>query len=272
MEKTDHSDESLSKWTSRPDEGTPQKQAHRQAKILYRLAETENDRWKGVRELLAHYKSRSDADPPEYETFLFDESLNELWTTNARSFLNRKLVFETESFESNETADFNQYKLFRTALEMAAQKPKLGRNPTPGCEALIWPDPIRVRIETKESAEHERTRELFIEKLEKCEDLISSRSGDIIEKIELESNAIQRKLEEQVLELQNSLARFLPHIRVFKTAFYFTSFFLTSIFVDLLLDVKIVQPFWAALGATISFGFIVMAYFMFRDWHDQSEP
>lgn len=130
------------------------------------------------------------------------------------------------------------------------------------------------KSEEKESTEHEHTRELFIEKfseLAKNEDLLRAKD-QIIAETRAQSREIQERFAEQIMELQSQLGRFLPHMRVFKTAFYFACLFLGSIFVDLLFNIKIIQPFWAALGAAISAGFIGMSYFMYLDWQEKKGP
>jgi hypothetical protein len=122
--------------------------------------------------------------------------------------------------------------------------------------------------EEQEIAQHEQTRKLIVDRLgelAKAEDLVKTKE-EIIANIKMESKAIQQQLEKNISELQRNLERFLPHMRVFKTAFYFAAFFAGSMLADLLLNVRIIQPFWGVLGASIAASFLIMSYLMFRDW------
>jgi uncharacterized membrane protein len=121
-------------------------------------------------------------------------------------------------------------------------------------------------------SEHEQTRQLFIEKfdqLAKHEDLIKAKD-EIIEQIQKEANATRLQLQGEIAELQNNLTRFLPYKRLFKTSFCCAGFFLAALLSDLLFGVTIILKFWAFLGASISVGFVVMAYSMFLDWRKRT--
>jgi len=143
-------------------------------------------------------------------------------------------------------------------------------------DALTWALGERERPYTippvEEVSEHEQTRQLFIEKfdqLAKHEDLIKAKD-EIIEQIQKEANATRLQLQGEIAELQNNLTRFLPYKRLFKTSFCCAGFFLAALLSDLLFGVTIILKFWAFLGASISVGFVVMAYSMFLDWRKRT--
>ena len=121
--------------------------------------------------------------------------------------------------------------------------------------------------------QHEQTRHLFIEKFEelaKKDDIIKSKE-EIIAKIEEESAEIQQRLKEEIKELRTYLDRFLPHKRAFRNSVYCLTFFLMSLLANLLFNILIITPFFAWLGTVISFGFLVMSYFMAEDWKNHND-
>ena len=100
---------------------------------------------------------------------------------------------------------------------------------------------------------------------EKLEKIITNQKK-IIQKIENESKVIQESLKEQIRGFQENLSRFLPYKRALKTSFYFLALFLGCIWSEILLDIRIMEPFWAWLGLIIFAGFLVMSYFMLMEW------
>lgn len=119
-----------------------------------------------------------------------------------------------------------------------------------------------------EKSEHSITRQHIsdkIDELAKKEDLIKIKD-EIIDKIQTESAETKKHLEEQITDLKQCLSRYLPHKRTFRMSFYFTSIFSISIISNILFDIQIIHPFWAAIGLFVSCGFLIMSYFFFLDW------
>ena len=122
-----------------------------------------------------------------------------------------------------------------------------------------------------EKSEHEKTREHVSERFDKLsfelankEDLIKAKD-EIINKIKSESIQTQKLLKDEILEIKESLLRYLPHKITFRISIYFVSLFLFAFFADML-GVQIIKPFWNILGMSVSGGFLIMAYFLFLDW------
>lgn len=131
------------------------------------------------------------------------------------------------------------------------------------------------KYSSDQKSEHEITRQYISEKIEKLsselakkDELLKSKH-EILLKIEDEFQQNKLALENEVNNLKNHLVKYLPHKRSFKTSLYFVILFLSFIFSELFFNVKIMETFWATLGVSVSFGFLIMSYFLFIDWKNR---
>ena len=153
-----------------------------------------------------------------------------------------------------------------------------------------------------EHDEHEKTRELIAEKLEdlaKKEDVILAKE-EIIERLEIQLRNLQESLEkataelakskdleicatrlseevrkqgeatrmamtEKIADLQRYLSKFAPQRRFFKVTFGFFSFFVVSMLIGSLFGIRIVEPFWGAIGIALTAAMLVVIYFGMKD-------
>lgn len=127
-------------------------------------------------------------------------------------------------------------------------------------------------ISQQEIAEHEKTRRYLsdrFDELAKKDDLLKAKD-EIINKIvseNKENKLLIENLNENITDLQDMLIRFLPHKRLFKISLSFFIFFTISLLSNYFLNTIIIVTPWSWFGFLFSFGFILMSYFLRRDWN-----
>lgn len=125
----------------------------------------------------------------------------------------------------------------------------------------------------KSRSDHERLEAQIVtlsEDIAKKEDLIVAKE-EIIKKVYLESQELQRLTKEKIDELKSTLEDFLPHKRTFKVSLYFMILFSACFFATLLTGISIITPFWNFLGIYISCGFILLSFALHKDWKNTKE-
>jgi len=150
--------------------------------------------------------------------------------------------------------------------------------------------------------EHEKTRELIIEKLTSLaqkkdvvhakEEIIQSLTEQIrdlrerlqtataelaksreleaattrlCEKVRCESELTRERMSGDLAELRQYLSKFAPHRRFFKVTFGFFFFFAASLLLATCLGIDIVEPFWASVGVGVTLAILVVVYFGMKD-------
>jgi hypothetical protein len=150
--------------------------------------------------------------------------------------------------------------------------------------------------------EHEKTRQLITEKLATLpqrEDLINARDETIRElsnqianlqlqlettaaelaksreleactnrlcdKIRLENEETRRCVNGEVADLRAYLSKFAPHKRFFRVTFGILCFFSVALILYSSFGMRIVDPFWAAIGLGLSAATLIVIYFGMKD-------
>jgi len=128
-------------------------------------------------------------------------------------------------------------------------------------------------IETKEEiitalknqiADLEERLEATAAKLVKTEELEAATSR-VCEEVKLRSEETCRQMSEQLADLRRYLSKFVPHKRFFKVTFGFLCFFSVAVFVDKVFGVRIIEPFWGAIGIALTAAMLVVIYFGMKD-------
>jgi hypothetical protein len=115
----------------------------------------------------------------------------------------------------------------------------------------------------------ERRIEELTGDLARSRDLVAS-TKEICDRVRSEAEETRTALSREVADLQRYLSKFAPHRRFFKFTFGFFGFFLVSLIADQIFRVRIVTPFWNAVGIMITTAMLIVIYFGMKDV--QSRP
>jgi hypothetical protein len=77
-------------------------------------------------------------------------------------------------------------------------------------------------------------------------------------------------MNEQLADLRKYLSRFTPHRRFFKVTFGFLCFFSVTMLANSVFGVKIIEPFWGAIGLGVTAAMLIVIFFGMRDVQQQS--
>jgi hypothetical protein len=150
--------------------------------------------------------------------------------------------------------------------------------------------------------EHERTRELITEKLStladkhdviiakeeiiwnlerritdleerlkaSTEELAKTREVEECEKrmigeLRVESKATRDAMSAELADLRRYLSKFAPHKRFLRVTSAFLLFFSASMLVNSAFGIRIIEPFWGAIGVGLSLAMLVVIYFGMKD-------
>jgi hypothetical protein len=102
------------------------------------------------------------------------------------------------------------------------------------------------------------------EKLVKAEQLEAATSR-MCEEVKLRSAETCMQMSEQLTDLRKYLSKFAPHRRFFKVTFGFLLFFSVAVFVNSVFGVRIIEPFWGAIGIPLTAAMLVVIYFGMTD-------
>jgi hypothetical protein len=122
----------------------------------------------------------------------------------------------------------------------------------------------------------ERLRGLQMRLDESTSELVKSRELEacanlLCDKIKRENEGTQELMRREVADLRNYLSKFAPARRFFKVTFGFFLFFVVTLLLYMSLGIKIVEPFWGAIGIGLTLAILVVVYFGMEDTRKNSE-
>jgi len=128
-------------------------------------------------------------------------------------------------------------------------------------------------IETKEEiikalknqiADLERRVQTTTENLVKTQDLEAA-TNRVCEEVKRQSEKTCRRMSEELANLREYLSKFAPHRRFFKVTFGFLCFFSAAVFINSVFGIRIIEPFWGAIGIALTAAMLVVIYFGMKD-------
>jgi len=116
----------------------------------------------------------------------------------------------------------------------------------------------------------DRIKELQSQLEKATADLVKTQELEVCTKtlcdqIRLENEETRQHMDQELTELRVYLSKFAPHRRFFRVTFGLLCLFSVSLIIFSAFGVKIVEPFWAAVGVVLSSAMLIVIYFGMKD-------